>query len=54
MRMFLCYQAARSTILVGAARFNAGVHHSKDIVASMLMAIVVAALAYREGEDIER
>ena len=34
------------TILVGAARVHAGVHHPIDIVGSILMAIVVAAIVY--------
>ena len=34
------------TILVGAARLHAGVHHPIDIVGSMLMAIVVASIVY--------
>ncbi len=34
------------TILVGASRVHAGVHHPIDIVGSMLIAIVVAAVVY--------
>ena len=34
------------TILVGAARVRAGVHHPIDIVGSMLMAIVVGSIVY--------
>src|SRR5260370_21746600 len=34
------------TILFGAARVHAGVHHPIDIVGSMLMAIVVAFIVY--------
>jgi len=34
------------TILVGAARVHAGIHHPIDIVGSILMVIVVAAIAY--------
>ncbi len=34
------------TILVGAARVHAGVHHPIDIVGSMLMAIVAASIVY--------
>src|SRR5260370_1050908 len=34
------------TILVGAARVHAGVHHPIDIVGSMLMAIVAASILY--------
>lgn len=34
------------TILVGAARVHAGVHHPIDIAGSVLMAIVVAAFVY--------
>src|SRR2546422_10866940 len=34
------------TILVGAARLHAGVHHPIDIVGSMLMAIVVASIVH--------
>src|SRR3989442_15150999 len=34
------------TILVGAARVHAGVHHPMDIVGSMLMAIVAASIVY--------
>ena len=34
------------TILVGASRVHAGVHHPIDIVGSMLMTIVVASITY--------
>ena len=34
------------TILVGASRVHAGVHHPLDIVGSMLMAIVVGSIVY--------
>ena len=34
------------TILVGASRVHAGVHHPIDIVGSMLMTIVVASIIY--------
>src|SRR6266851_3970575 len=34
------------TVLVGAARVHAGVHHPIDIVGSMLMAIVAASIVY--------
>ncbi len=34
------------TILVGASRVHAGVHHPVDIVGSMLIAIVVGSIVY--------
>jgi len=35
------------TLLVGLSRVYTGLHHPVDIIGSMLMAIVVAALTYR-------